>query len=270
VTPEEYLELIPLYAAGALSPAEAQDVRGFLDSGDPQATRLLHESQATFARLATALPPIDPPAHLKQKLMQRVGMTLRATGGNGATTTADVRRGDDESGRMGKSGFARFMEYAAAAVILMGIGGAVTYFTLGARLKDQLQRTTLALAETQGRLKSMEGVGASNKDVTIVSLASDTTPQARGRVVYGGEGHKAHVYFFDLKPPGTGKVYQLWFITDTSEKMPSQVFTVDHNGDAELVVDMPVDHPLKLAAVTDEPKWMPQPTGQIQLVGQLK
>jgi len=72
VTRDEYLELAPLYAAGALDPAAAAGFEAHLRSGCAACAAELRAVEETVADLAFALPPHQPRAGLRTRLMDRI------------------------------------------------------------------------------------------------------------------------------------------------------------------------------------------------------
>jgi anti-sigma-K factor RskA len=106
----------------------------------------------------------------------------------------------------------------------------------------------------------------------IVTLAGgETQPKAWGTILWDEEHHQWHLFASGLAPPGKDKSYELWFITKDQQKIAAGTFDVDEHGRGSLVVSLPPDlGALALAAITDEPKGgLPQPTGSIQMVGEL-
>lgn len=139
-----------------------------------------------------------------------------------------------------------------------------------ARLAEQRQeleqvRTELAEArEVAGLLHS--------PSVQLVSMqAGEPQPQAWGRIVWDKTRGVWQLYTFDMAPAGPDKTYELWFITADERKVPAGTFDVGADGVGSLRVALPDDlGDVALAAITDEPAGgVPQPTGSIQLVGEL-
>ncbi|MEO6434409.1 MAG: anti-sigma factor [Tepidisphaeraceae bacterium] len=109
-------------------------------------------------------------------------------------------------------------------------------------------------------------------EVHLIALkGGETQPLARGRIFWDLARHKWHTFVFDLKPPPSGKTYQLWFITSDQKKVSAGALRVDARGSGSLVVPQREDiGPIVAAAVTLEPLGgSDQPTGIIQLAGAL-
>jgi anti-sigma factor ChrR (cupin superfamily) len=69
---DEYLELAPLYAAGALDPSATAEFEAHIGSGCAACAAELRALEETVAELALALPPRQPRAGLRTRLMDRI------------------------------------------------------------------------------------------------------------------------------------------------------------------------------------------------------
>jgi anti-sigma-K factor RskA len=106
----------------------------------------------------------------------------------------------------------------------------------------------------------------------VVSMSgAGPQPQAAARIFWDEQNGTWHVYLANMKPSDPGRTYQLWFITPEQKKVSAAVFDVGSQGVGEIVVRVPRElGKIAVAAVTEEPSGgVPQPTGAIQLVGQL-
>src|SRR5437762_7769112 len=72
VTCSERQDLIFLYAADQLEPAEAEALREHLATDCPLCAGTLAEAEATLAQVAIAIDPIPPPAQTREKIMSRI------------------------------------------------------------------------------------------------------------------------------------------------------------------------------------------------------
>jgi anti-sigma-K factor RskA len=108
-------------------------------------------------------------------------------------------------------------------------------------------------------------------EVQVVPLRGGAQPGAAGRLFFDRAAGRWYLHASGLAPAGAGKTYELWFIDAEQRKIPAGTYDVDAAGQATIEVAVPKDAgTLALAAVTDEPAGgVPQPTGQIQLVGEL-
>ena len=72
MTCAERRDLLLLYAAGTLEPAEQAELRAHLATGCPVCAGALAEAEALVAQVANAIAPVAPPAGALDKLMARV------------------------------------------------------------------------------------------------------------------------------------------------------------------------------------------------------
>ena len=233
MTCSERKDLIFLYAADQLEPAEAEALREHLATDCPICAGALAEAEATLAQVATSIDPIAPPAATREKLMSQISTT------RSRTTQSPALQG---RGYSQMRIFSTALLSAAAAV-------AITSAVFVAMMR-----------ETAKRKPTLE----------MVSMTSDIQPKAHGAVAWDMDHHEWHVAVFNLAPLPAGKEYELWIIPPGGKApMPSKTFTVDASGSATLIVPVPADvGSVATAAITDEPAGGVQaPTGKIQLIG---
>ncbi len=186
MTREEAREMLAAYAMHALSPEETREVDAHVSASD-ELRRELAGFQVIAAVLATGVPQIDPPAHLRDRIMKTIA--AEAAGAE-PTTTPPARASWPRAWRLG---------LAAAAALAIAFAG--TTFTLNRRL-----------AALNQRLVSQERVLGILADpaAKVTSLAGSV--RAGVRFVYHPETRQGALVVSDLRDPGQGKVYQLWLI----------------------------------------------------------
>lgn len=224
-------DLLLLYAAGALEPAEREALRAHLSTGCPVCAGALAESEAIVAQAAGAIAPVAPPPAALDKLMARVA-------GTPERSPAPMRIAGARNRTVVTAAIA-----AAAAVAVTA--GAFLYATRDAR------RTWR------------------NQDIATVTLASETQPTARGAVWWDRDRGQWRVTVAQLAPPAPGREYELWFIPKGGKPIRSKSFGVDKGGEAEFLVNVPPGlGDDAVAAITDEPiGGVDAPTGKIHLAG---
>lgn len=226
-----------LYVTDAMEESERVELRAHLASGCPKCAGALAEAQATVAHLPLSLDPQPAPKSARDTLLNRVAADKAAT-----PPLASSRKSFS-------SGW--FLRTAIAACI-----GAIITF---AALYMPMHRKLMPIEADQ---------------LQFVKLAGDATqqPTGHGRVFWDKDHNQWHVYVFDMKPPPPGRQYELWFIMPDQKKVKAGMFNVDEKGRGSLLVDVPADmNNVAVAAVTDEPMGgVDQPTGKVQLVGQMQ
>ncbi len=137
-------------------------------------------------------------------------------------------------------------------------------------LRERLQQERAELASLQGRLARQEAIIRVIEDPQsrVVALGGlEPAPQASGKIIWQPVQHTALFYAYRLPPLPSGKIYQLWTITD--HPISGGVFEVDRSGNAALRLTT-VPGQVKTFAVTMEPAGgLPHPSGAIYLAGSL-
>lgn len=238
MTCEELHNLVAAYALGAVDPAEADAIRAHLATGCPQCAGALAEAKAVIAAIPLELTPISPPAHVRERIMQRL-TPAPAIAAPSPQTLPHPREN------------ARRPVWSAVIWSAMAACLAVVFTSLWFR------------AHPTAVVPFM-----SSPDLSLVSLSGGSPqPRARGRIFWDKDRHIWHVQVFDLAPLPPQKAYELWIITP-ARKLPSVTFSVNSAGDAAFTAPVPANEQIAAAAITDEPAGgVASPTGKIQLLG---
>jgi anti-sigma-K factor RskA len=271
-------------ALGALEPGEHQAVTEHVTSCAECRAELAAYREAGDA-LAYAAPPatMDPArsAEIRSRLLERAAADRaeRASGRAGEARAAPPSTGPDHSTRVVPIDRGRPRQVSgwlaiAASLVLLVVAGSYA-FTLRGRV-DQLRRE-LALAEGKAResaeeLRRQEQVIAalSGPSVRVIDLASTQQRAPTGRMFWDPTTDRWTFFAHHLPQVRAGREYQLWLITPTGP-VGAGTFTPVAGGAARLeaTFDLPPDQ-LRAVAVTEEPAGgVPQPTGQILILGQV-
>lgn len=249
---EDYIEEI---LSGALS----EECRAEVD-----------EVRAAFAALAHTVPPVAPPAHLREFILEGV----RAQGG---TATQGATQADEDSARTvvpfkprtatdgadasSKKNRARTFGLIAASLLVLAL--LISLLVLGnlRAERDRLQGELAHEREASQLLTQAES--------HILALnGTAVAPRADGRVAYDRRTGQVAVFVHDLPPAPAGKAYQLWFLTPDARKIPSTVFSTNAGGGAVVRGDVPAAERANTAgfAITLEPQTgSTSPTSEIYL-----
>jgi hypothetical protein len=73
---EDSMEIASLYSLGLLTPDEALEFDAAV-AGDPSRLEALHGANGLCAELASSIEPVQPPAGLRERLMQRIARPPR-------------------------------------------------------------------------------------------------------------------------------------------------------------------------------------------------
>jgi hypothetical protein len=289
------------YLCDVVDPVERQEVREHLARGCPTCHAALAEANAVLGLLPLALDPVAPPAPARRHLIQKVGE---------AATAPPMRIGPDPERAGGaRPGRARTLVPAAIAA-LFAVVATVAVTSVGrkeqarqlASLSAETQQQAQQLASQSDQVRQAEKKAADLEQtnqllqvqvtdlrkasqqqsqlvalvqspaVKVLTLDGAAQKGARAQVFWDEQSRQWHVYASNLNRLDRDKTYELWFITTDQKKIPAGTFTADANGNASTIVKVPADiGQIALAAITDEPAGgVPQPTGQIQLVGKFQ
>jgi anti-sigma-K factor RskA len=259
---DELHDLAPVYAVGALSPAEREAFEEHLQTC--AACRAEVESLRSIADLlAHAVPQHAPPLNLR-------GRVLAAA----APPAARVRS---------RSVIVPWLLAAASLVLAAGLG---TYaFKLQTRLDAlsaelrtaidnaaSLERQLTDVQRTAARAQLVAAV-ISAPDLARIDLAGQkTAPRAVARAFWSDSRDTLVFNASNLPPLAAGRTYQVWVIPPGQGAAPisAGLITPDAEGRAEAVVSTPPGMPPpSIVAVTDEPAGgSAAPTTMPFLVGQ--
>ncbi len=238
--PDDILDLLTAYALGAIEPDEIARVSALLDE-QPELRTTLAELRAAADMLPYGLPEANPPAELRQRVLDHATGRVSATEISRPPRLANRMRG----WVLGLSGV------AAVAVLAAAIGWAQLIQT-----RDQLAQTQAMLELTQGQvaeaqalLATLEGSGGS---ASILRTRSGET-----------------VLIAQLPPLQPGRVYQLWRIQGSNNPASAGIFRVSSQGygTKDLLADQQPQAG-EILAVTNEPDGgSPGPTTDILIKG---
>jgi len=232
------LESLPAYVLGCLDEAEDQLVSQHL-AGCHLCRTELGSFQAVTDQLALAVPEAEPPAELKQRLMERVQ-------GLQPVRPQPVR------GRFSLAGMQRFLPLGGLASLLVILVLIVATVSLWQRV-NQLEVLT-----------APQGMRA------IALHSSDLTPDASGFVVISADGQNGVLIVDQMPTLDTESTYQLW-LTRNGQSISGALFSVDETGYRGVRIVAPESLLLYSSIrITIEPVGgSPSPTGEQILGGSL-
>lgn len=240
----EFLQKVPLYAAGALNKAEREEFESHLSDGCELCESELRIYEETAAMLPFALPNRALPAGLKQKILARI---------------------ESEAPAAKKLDWKRSVAVAAAIAI----------FTLAASIiwwqDQQLKRvqSEVASLEKNLRLQKQEIAWLRDPSVQLALLTGlQPAPGAKGRMLWNPAQSKGIFYANWLPPLPAGKSYQLWVI-GANGPVSAGVFDPSAGGSAVVTISQIAFRGGALQfAVTIEPRGgLPKPSGAMVLTG---
>jgi anti-sigma-K factor RskA len=256
--PDDILDLLTAYALNTLEPEEIANVVALLRE-QPELRSVLAQLQATAHQLPYALPEVEPPADLRQRVLDR------ATGRAQAPRQAASARSPSRA----RGWLLAFGSLAALALVAIVI--AWTQLTSAqtelARVRSDLVQARSELERVQTQQQQV--VNTLLEAQTIAILNDAVGGSGSGKLVRAADGQA--VLAAQLPPLQSGRVYQLWLIQGQSAPVSAGTFTVDQQGHGLLTL-APTQQDLvaDTIAVTDEPEpGSPGPTTKPLIVGKL-
>lgn len=254
---EEWLERTELYALGALEAGDARRVEAHVAGGCPACERRLAETREGLALLARALPPLDPPAELRARVLAAVEQEPVGA------PVAPAPRAPRAAPRPLWWGLGAGALAAAGLLAALGWALATTRQEL-ARLEARAAALRAELARQQEALRVLADPGA-----RVVTLAgTGPSPTASARLFWNPPTGRGVLVTSGLPPLPGDRVYELWAIAG-AEPLPAGIFTVDAAGRAvHPLPALPPAAPVERFAVTLEPAGgLPRPSGPMHLLG---
>lgn len=247
MTWDEVREVGSLYALGALDLETAQKVEDFLLHATREQQNEFIEWREVAALLPLALPLVEVPSPVKERLMMRIAGERASALSMLSGSSAKVLQfhPPPRTSKRPPNWLA-----AAAAIVL-----AMTSIFLAWRST----RLSRQLDFAEGQVKELL-----SPDTQIISMTGVEAPQANAKVIWNKKSQKWKVYLHNLPVPSNDKDYQLWYVTKDA-KINAMVFSPNAQGNAVLDISLPFEalNGLEATAITLEPKGgSPQPTGR--------
>lgn len=264
---DELRELTGGYVLDALSDAERRALDAHLATC-AECAREVRELRAVAGGLAYAVPQIDPPAALRDRVLAHAVQGPRTS----SRTSAHERPAR-----------AAVATWLAAAASIAAIALGLYAMTLRQRVNQLEHRLREANTRAEGTQRELQAARAavdrggrteavlSAPDLRRIDLAGQkAAPSAVGRA-YWSPSRGLVFTAASLPPLPAGKQYQLWVIPPGS-KVPVNAGMIDlePGGRAVTLVDAATAASVGTVAVTVEPTGgVPSPTGDMALAGSL-
>lgn len=235
-------DLYELYALGLLDEPELSQVEAELAAGSEEARARLRQALENNAMLLAMAPEAEPPASLRDRVLQSVGAEPKRAVGNWMWGWA-----------------------AACAALLVGtvyLGNVLS--TRSGELADvraQLRRVSLDAADSNAQLARARAMLAFlNAAETRVVTFGPTGPKPPKGKVLVNPGRGVLLVASNLPPAGPGQIYEMWVIPKGGKPVPAGLFQSDADGNAMHLFESQLT-PESAVAVTLEPEaGSPQPT----------
>ncbi len=266
---EKLTELCPIYALGALDGEELREFEAHLKSGCLACQKQLQEYASLVASIPEALPNVASSSDLKQRLLARLDHEPAQS------EVVEFRVPKPPSAaKQRKVGWLPWACAAAAGIAL------IISLSNASRLHRGLEEQQEKLQLQIEQLKVLQRLLEDEKEVTqllskpetrVTMLAgTPSSPRSRGKVIWSAQEKKAIFYASNLAAAPAGKTYQLWIIA-AGKPFDAGVFSVDAQGSAFVKVASlsEADKAQKFAVTLEPAGGVPQPTGEMHLLGSL-
>jgi len=284
---QEFLDLCPLYALGALDGDDLARFRAVLADAralDDEMRAALAEATHAAAQLSLAAPEALPSAAVKDRLMARIrGAEAAAPLAAPAETIVPpaARRPVRQASWLDRVLTAWLTPRPALAfafgLLVLSVGLVVYVQTLNRSVSDKdaalvaARSHILELRDSLSRKDALLEVIRARGLQVVAMAGTEASPAGYGKILWDPE-RKSAVLQVSLPPQPSGKDYQLWVIRD-GKPVDAGVFQVSTGGadDGMYRIERLVETDkavINAFAVTVEPKGgVPQPTGSMVLLG---
>ncbi|HEX9990640.1 MAG TPA: anti-sigma factor [Chloroflexia bacterium] len=293
-TEDDWQAQLTDYVFGAMAPAEAAEFERKLEECRTHVA-LAREYSEVVGILGASIPPAEPPAGHKSRLMARIAATPQerpatvtqpddvATLGAGANPVslplkplAPAQPAPTSGATITDLGAYRerrnrtlalpiFAAAAAAIILLVGLWG----FSLQQRLNE----TEAALATERSNLNVARAtLNIPPGYVAFPVQGNGPQPDASAVVFFNPETNQASLLANGLQPLPAGKVYELWLLPPgfpDENPVAAGVFTVNERGQAQHKADAPsrLREYAGVAVTVEDDPGVKFPAGPIVLVG---
>jgi anti-sigma-K factor RskA len=272
---EKYLDWAAAYVLGALDGDELREFADHLKSGCPTCAAEVILLTDTAALLPKALEQINPPAELRENILQAVHLSARSR------ERVDNRLQRLSSQTVPQSPKRSWLTWGLSlAVLVMVVGFSISYYalmnTLGMRnVIIQGQLTTINELHNELERKNEILKVLESRRIEVVSMDGlKVNPVGYGKIIWDPDRKIAILQVSNLPKVPKDKDYQLWMIRQKDPTPVSAgVFAVENEQEMEHFFKVqPLDvvdrNEIGAFAITLEPKGgVPQPTGDMYLLG---
>jgi len=264
---EKLSELCSIYALGALDGEELREFEAHLKTGCTLCREQIWEYGETVASIPEALPNVSPSQDLKRRIMSQLEQNLANR------TVVDFKPATDVRPTKARG----WLPWACAVAAGIALTVSLTRVSsLNRGLAEQQQRLNQQLEQ----LKDLQRLLSDEKEITqflkkpdarVTPLGgTEKSPQAAGKILWSAQEKKALFFASNLPLLPEGKTYQLWIIAN-NKPIDAGIFPVDPEGNGFLKVPLlsEADKAQKFAVTLEPAGGVPQPTGDMHLLGSL-
>jgi len=226
----------------------------------------LTDWEATAAALAYVAAPIEPSAHLRERIMERIRNDDRV-----AQSEQTNVLGFSPRARLSSSRWPAFAAVAASIIFIVLSSAVIILWRQNsaarvelARISQELRLQQQNLADENKIVQILTAPGARSSQLA----GTKDAPNAHALLAVDRQSGRAVLMARGLPLTPSGKAYQLWFISSGQPPTPGRVFKTDAAGNASFEDQLPPSAVnASVFAVTLEPQaGVPAPTGKMYLL----
>ena len=271
MTHDELRELTGAYALGALSEADRRALESHLE-GCGDCAREVRELAVVAGGLAVAVPQVDPPAALRERVLRAALQSQIAS-----PPVARIEPAASRPSALSSSLVSWLAAAAAIAAVALGLYALSLRERVG-RLEEQLREANVRAEGAERGLQIARSGVDRERQISVVLNAPDVrpidligqkgAPSATGRA-YWSPTLGLVFTASNLPAPAIGRQYQLWVIPiGTTTPVSAGMLDLSDNGRAMALVDPSTAARVGTVAVTLEPTGgVPAPTTEPVLAG---
>jgi hypothetical protein len=227
----------------------------------------LAELQPVADALGLAVPQVDPPAYIRNRLLMRAQLTQPDFKTMPLTPPEAQVAARGSRWRIGERFATGLAAVSVVVALASGSYGLMAHRELE-RTTQETQAATRAAAQLSETLSIMYQPGV----VPKVLEATEMAPRAKAKMYLVPDGTKAVVMAYDLPPLQRGEAYQCWLANRNDDgRQDAGLFAVDNQGRGHWMLNTPQAMMFyRWIGVTREPAGGSKgPTGPRVLGGQL-
>jgi anti-sigma-K factor RskA len=252
MTREEVIELIPLYAVGALDADEARVMEDYLRDASSGDLQELADWREVVSILPLALPAATPSPLVKDRLMARIAEEAES---QPLTTQAPAIEAPAKvlpftPARKAASSPAQWMLLAAS--ILLACTTVYFYLRDSQGEADRAQLTASLEQKDEENKRLNESLNAATRMLSMEGNGS----AANAKVLWDTKEQVWTVVVYNLPTLPSSQDYQLWYVTSKNQPISAAVFSTKSNEPTVLKIKLPPEalKGLSATAITVEKK----------------
>lgn len=270
---EKFEELCAGYVLNALDPKETTEFEELLENASEEQLDLFRNLQSAANQIAFTVEEHQAPDIVKERILEQIKADRQKDSSEEIT--------DSVSKKKTSNGFDRgSLAIAASFALLLVTLSLIFYsFNLSSEISDKeeiIVEQQNQITELQSEVQQKEELLSilESREVDLVMMSGmEVNPEGYGKIIWDSESKRALLQVSNLPAVPADREYQLWIIKN-NKPVSAGLFSVDDPRKDSFfkLEEISADEQKADAfAVTMEPKGgMPQPTGDMYLMGNMK